>query len=110
MFHEAIYAILRSFGETNSVNTRRIVGYLFSNLNNHVIRENIASNLDKQGGAAPVVVQANIQPVIHSVRYSPDPFVEGGRGTMTVTVLDETGRPAVIFIAGEDHKKDGLAL
>lgn len=46
MFHEAIYAFLRDrYGDTTSVRTREIVGYIFSTLKNSEIREKIDSVL-----------------------------------------------------------------
>ena len=41
MFHEAVYEFLRTKGETDSYNTRRIVGYAFSDLDDGAIHKNI---------------------------------------------------------------------
>ena len=41
MFHEAVYEFLRTKGETDSYNTRRIVGFAFSDLDDAAIRRNI---------------------------------------------------------------------
>ena len=48
MFHESIYAFLRSSGEVNSVNTRKIVGYIFSSLNSEEIRQNVGDIIKNQ--------------------------------------------------------------
>lgn len=46
VFHEAIYAYLRDqYGDNNFVRSRKIVGYIFSNLKNSDISKNVETNL-----------------------------------------------------------------
>ncbi len=79
MFHEAIYAFLRDrHGDTTSVRTREIVGYIFSTLKNSEIREKIDLILGYTSGG---VFGMEFAPIYGGSFTMGSPSIEPNRGS-----------------------------